>query len=614
MKATKAQVIASLREIASLLEYHGESVFKVRAYETAAQSLAAEPAPLEDLLAGKGRLTALRGIGKAIAEVIRETAEKGVSAYHLQLREDTPAGLFDLMQVPGLGTKKIRLLYSTLGIATVEDLEREAAAGTLATLPGFGKKTAEKILAGISQMRRFAGQALYHHALAAARPLLEGLRACPAVIRVEPAGSLRRGREVVRDIDFVASSDHPDEVMEAFVGLPGVAEVIARGSTKTSVRLDPGLQADLRVVPDPEYATALHHFTGSREHNIALRARAVSLGIRISEYGLFRDPAPAPEGTETDSGAGAAAATAEQARRSGQRIEVRDERELFAALGLDYIPPELREGMGEIEAAARHALPDLVEFADYRGVLHCHSTWSDGKDSIRDLALAARDQWGWEYIAICDHSEAAAYAGGVRRADLARQHAEIDELNEELARSGGRPFRILKGCECDIMPDGSLDYPDEYLLRMDVVVASVHSRFQMPEAEMTARLLKALEHPCTTILGHVSGRLLLGRDPYSFDLEAVLTRAGETGTAVEINCDPARMDLDWRFCRRAKELGVVFAVNPDAHSVAGLANVRYGIIAARKGWLGAGDILNCLGLDPFLNRVRAMREWKLRNL
>jgi DNA polymerase (family 10) len=350
------------------------------------------------------------------------------------------------------------------------------------------------------------------------------------------------------------------------------------------------MQADLRVVRDVEYPAALQYFTGSKEHNTQLRGRARRLGLRVNEYGVFRvDPNFKEEPGEAN------------------RLPVKNERELYRLLSLAEIPPELREGMGELEAAAQGALPELVTLADYRGVLHCHSTWSDGTASIRDMALAARDIHGLEFIAICDHSEVAAYARGVKRGDIARQQAEIDALNADPTLQG---IRVLKSCECDVLADGSLDYPNEILASMDLVVASIHSRFNMTGAEMTNRLLKAIENPYTSILGHISGRILLGREGYELDYEQVFRRAAECRTIIEINCDPHRLDLDWRLCRRAKELGVLFAVNPDAHSVEGLTNIQLGIWIARKGWLTKHDIVNCLPLPRFLQRMAAIRKHK----
>ncbi len=594
-RAAKDDIIALLEEIAALLGFRGENPFKVRAFENAARALGAEAASLDELLGQPGRLESVKGIGKSIAGVIAEAATSGSSPMLEQLRSETPAGITQMMRIPNLGPKKIRTLFEKLGVSDIRELEDACNAGRVGGLPGFGDKSVGRILQGIAQVRRFSGQWLLPAGEAAAVPLLKGLRECPAVLEARIAGSLRRRREIIRDIDLLVASAGPQEVMDHFITLPGISQVIAFGPTKTSVMLSNGMQADLRVVPPEEFAPALHYFTGSKEHNTLIRGRAKHMGLRVNEYGVFR-------GTTDDE------SPATDPRR-GIRVPVASEADLFRTLGLDYVEPELREGLGEIEAAENGALPGLITLDDYRGVLHCHSTWSDGEASIREMALAARDVWGLQYLAICDHSEAAAYAGGVKRGDLVRQHDEIETLNGEFASSG---FRILKGCECDILADGSLDYPDEYLERMDIVVASIHSRFQMGADEMTRRLVRAVEHPLTTLLGHPSGRLLLSREPYGFDVEAVLRRAGETGTTIEINGDPQRLDLDWRLCRRAKELGVRFTVNPDAHSVAGLGHIVNGINTARKGWLEPGDVLNCLPLDDFLDQVRLIRQAKTR--
>ena len=536
---TKSDVVDVLREMATLLEYHGESPFKSRAYEGASRALAEETSSLDDLLEQDGRLEQVRGIGKSIAATIREIVTTGTSLQHQDLLAGAPAGLQQLLRVPGLGVKKVRLLHERLGVGSLEELEEACKSGTVELLPGFGSKSVEKLLAGIELQRRHAGLWLYPVAASAADAVVRELRQCESVMRVEVAGSLRRCSEVVHDIDILAASDSPRRVMDVLVSMPGVSEVTGSGKTKTSVILTGGIQVDLRVVTEDEFPAALVYFTGSKSHNTQLRARARKKGLKLNEYGLYGEV-----DDDTDPG-------------TGKRLEVGEEEDLYRLLGLAYVAPELREGTGEIEAAEEDALPDLVAMDDYRGVLHCHSTWSDGAASIRDVALAARDKLKLEYVAICDHSEVAAYARGVRREDIPRQQEEIDRLNEEL---GGAGFRIFKGCECDILADGSLDYPDTLLASMDVVVASVHSRFQMGEQEMTARLLRAVANPFTNMLGHPTGRLLLGRAGYAFDVERVLARAAECGTVIEINADPNRLDLDWRWCRRARELGCRFSV------------------------------------------------------
>lgn len=580
----KAQIATVLREISTLMQFRDENPFKVRAFDNAARAFVAEPATLDELLV-PGRLEKVKGIGKATADVIRSLAATGTAATLVELRAGAPVGLADLMRIPNLGAKKIAVLHGELGINTLDELEAACRAGRIAECRGFTAKAAEKILAGIEQARRFSGQMLLSHADLLARPLLDALRSCPQVIRAEVAGSLRRRKEIVGDLDFVASSAQPEAVMRFFATHPAVESIIGSGSTKTSVLLAGDVQADLRVVPDEQFATALHHFTGSKEHNTLIRSRALKMNRKVNEYGVYDTSLPAE-----------------------RALPVSTEEELFAALGLTYIPPELREGMGEIEAAERGGIPALILPDDYVGVLHCHTTWSDGKNSVMEMATAARDLHRWQYFAVCDHSEAAAYAGGVKKANVPEQQTEIEEVDAALAPSG---FRVLKGTECDILADGEMDYPDRILATMDIVVASVHSRFTLSAAEMTARIIRAMENPYVNIIGHVSGRLLLGRDPYGLHMEKILESAARTRTVMEINADPKRLDLDWRFCKQAKELGVKFTINPDAHSVAGLSNVQYGISMARKGWLTKDDVINCLPLDGFLTWIKQQREWKL---
>jgi DNA polymerase (family 10) len=562
----KKQVAAVLEEIAALLELQGENPFKSRAYLAAARAIeAAEQEPPD--LVETGALKNLKGIGEALAEKITELVRTGRMRYHEEQRAKFPPGLLDLLQVPGLGPKKVKAVYDRLGVSTQADLEAACRAGKVAHLEGFGAKTQENILKGIARLRSHAGRLLLSEALPLALDLRAALASHPAARRVEVAGSLRRRRETVNDIDLIASATDPAALMRGFTTHPLVAAVLAHGPTKASVRLKTSIQADLRVVAEAEFPFALHHFTGSMEHNVAMRNRAIARGLKMNEYGLFEGETPLP---------------------------CRDETAIFERLGLAYIPPELREDLGEIEAAERGALPALVEEGDLTGTFHCHTTWSDGLNSLEEMAAAAR-QMGYAYLGIADHSEAAKYAGGLTRQQVAEQHAAIERLNGTF-----RDFRLLKGIEADILADGALDYDGETLRRFDYVVASVHSRFTMDAATMTARLLKALSHPKVTMLGHVSGRLLLQREPYLFDLEAVLQAAARHGVVVEINANPRRLDLDWRHLRRARELGVLLAINPDAHSTEGLRDIAYGVGVARKGWCTKSDILNARPLPEVL--------------
>ena len=562
----KKQVAAVLEEIAALLELQGENPFKSRAYLAAARAIeAAEQEPPD--LVETGALKNLKGIGEALAEKITELVRTGRMRYHEEQRAKLPPGLLDLLQVPGLGPKKVKAVYDRLGVSTLADLEAACRAGKVAHLEGFGAKTQENILKGIERLRSHAGRFLLSEALPLALDLRAALASHPAARRVEVAGSLRRRRETVNDIDLIASATDPAAFMRGFTTHPLVAAVLAHGPTKASVRLKTSIQADLRVVAEAEFPFALHHFTGSMEHNVAIRNRAIARGLKMNEYGLFEGETPLP---------------------------CRDEAAIFERLGLAYIPPELREDLGEIEAAERGALPALVEEGDLTGTFHCHTTWSDGLNSLEEMAAAAR-QMGYAYLGIADHSEAAKYAGGLTRQQVAEQHAAIERLNGTF-----RDFRLLKGIEADILADGALDYDGETLRRFDYVVASVHSRFTMDASTMTARLLKALSHPKVTMLGHVSGRLLLQREPYLFDLEAVLQAAARHGVVVEINANPRRLDLDWRHLRRARELGVLLAINPDAHSTEGLRDIAYGVGVARKGWCTKSDILNARPLPEVL--------------
>lgn len=562
----KKHVAAVLEEIAALLELQGENPFKSRAYLTAARAIeAAEQEPPE--LVETGALRSLKGIGEALAEKITELTRTGRMRYHEEQKARFPPGLLDLLRIPGLGPKKVKAVYERLGVSTLADLEGACRTGKVAHLEGFGAKTQENILKGIERLRSHAGRFLLSDALPLALELRAALASHPAVRRVEVAGSLRRRLETVKDIDLVASATDPAALMRGFTTHPLVAEVLAHGPTRASARLASGIQADLRVVADPEFPFALHHFTGSMEHNVALRSRAIARGLKLNEYGLFEGETLLP---------------------------CRDEAAIFERLGLAYIPPELREDLGEIEAAERGALPALVEEVDLTGTFHCHTSWSDGLNSLEEMAAAAR-KMGYAYLGIADHSEAARYAGGLTRRQVAEQHAAIDRLNATF-----RDFRLLKGIEADILADGALDYDDETLHRFDYVVASVHSRFTMEAASMTARLVKAVSQPRVTMLGHVSGRLLLQREPYAFDLEAVLQAAARHGVVVEINANPHRLDLAWRHLRRARELGVPLAINPDAHSTEGLRDIAYGVGVARKGWCTKADILNARPLPEVL--------------
>lgn len=567
----------ALAEIATLLELRGAEPFKSRAFAAAARVV--QGLPVDDItpLVRSREITRLRGIGPVTLAVLDELVETGDSEYLDLLRETTPEGLIEMLRIPGLGPARIHKLHAGLGVDTVQELEEAALDGRLASLPGFGEKTAARILRGIASLRESTGQMLFSLADAVARRLREVVERRPGVVRVAIAGSLRRRMEIVRDIDLVvACSDQPARVAADLSTVGGVREVIGGGGASIVVRFQNGTRADLHCVREDSFAVALWRATGSAEHVAAVEGVARERGFRL-EHDQLLGP-------------------------DGRPIPLESEEQLYESLGLEWVPPELRENQGEVAAARAHALPRLVEKADLRGVLHCHSNFSDGTTTIEQMALAARAR-GWSYLGITDHSQSAFYAGGLTRDAILRQHEEIDRVN---ARVAG--IRVLKGIEADILADGRVDYGADLLDQFDYVVGSVHSRFGMTEAQMTERILRALEDPHLTILGHPTGRLLLTREAYAVDLSAVIERAAELHVAIELNCDPHRLDLDWRWLRVARERGAVVEIGPDAHSPEGLDNVELGIGIARKAWLGADHVLNARDVDGVLAFARARRS------
>ncbi len=564
----KKAVAAVLEEMGTLLELQGANPFKSRAFHNASRAVDQITADIGELIK-TGGLMEIKGIGKSIAAIITELVASGTSKEYTELRKSFPDGLFQILKIEGLGPKRIKVLFDTLGIKDLDALEKAAQADRLSEVPGFGKKTQENILKGIAAVRSRGGRKLLPAAQQAAQGIFDALMADPAVEAGEIAGSIRRQRETIGDIDLVLSAAENDRprLMEAFVGLPQIESVIARGETKTSAMLKSGIQCDLRIVSPQEYTFALNYFTGSKEHNVELRSRARRRGLSLNEYGFSK-------------------LGAEETRGKAKRaVRCRDETDLYKALGLAYVPPELRENMGEIERAEKGTLPTLVDAKDIRGTFHCHTTFSDGLGTLEQMAEGA-SALGWQYLGIADHSKAAAYAGGLTKADVRKQFREIDALNARLG------LRLLKGTECDILPNGDLDWPDAFLAEFDYVVASVHSNFKMPEEAMTRRILKALKNKYVTMLGHPTGRLLLAREPYAVEMTKVIDAAAEYGKMIEINAYPNRLDLDWRLCKYAKERGVMVAINPDAHRVEELRYVYVGVSVARKGWLEAKDILN----------------------
>ncbi len=579
-KVDKEQVAALLVEVADLLELTGASPFEVRAYQNGARIIDALEGDIETLVTS-GQIAHLPGVGKVLAARVTEFVTSGKLEFYEKLRAEVPPGLQEMLRIPGLGPKRVRVLYESLGISTLADLQAACESGRVAALSGFGAKTQEKILQGIAFLGEHDSLFRYDIAAHGAYAIAQSLRELAQVVRLAVAGSIRRHKEVVKDVDIVASVGNDLDrapIMDALVALPQIRSITGKGSTKTSVVLQTGIAVDLRVVLDDEYPYALHHFTGSKEHNVALRGWAHARGIKINEYGISKDEQP---------------------------VACRDEVDLYRALGMDYVEPELREDRGEIEAAREGRLPRLVTADDLRGILHVHSTWSDGQATIREM-VEATIALGKNYLGISDHSKGAAYAHGLTVDAVRRQCDEIDELNAEYA---GR-FRILKGTECDILKDGSLDYDDETLSGFEFVIASIHSHFQLSTAEQTKRLVRAMENPFCSILGHPTGRILLTRDGYAPDLEAVIARAGELGVAIELNGDPHRLDLDWRFHRFATERGVQIPITPDAHNPEGLKNIYTGVGIARKGWLTAHDVPNTLTADQLLAFFATQRKQK----
>ena len=577
----KKRVAAVLREMSILLELTGANAFKSRAFANGARTLESLDEDLRALV-DEGRLLEVKGIGKGIAAAVTELVENGRFADHEELRASLPEGLFEVMRIPGLGPKKVRALHEKVGVSGLDELEAAAKSGRLRDLPGFGAKSEAKILEGIEHRRRYAGRFLWPVARGVAAEFEKVLAARPEVKRTSIAGSLRRRCETVHDVDLLAAVAETDReaVMEAFVSAPIVGRVVAKGPTKSSVVTTEGVPVDLRAVSDDEFAAALHHFTGSKDHNTEIRRRAKALGLKVSEWGVFRGE---------------------------ERLATPDEEAVFAHVGLAWIPPELREARGEIEAAEAGELPELVTEDDVKGVLHAHTTASDGRDTLAAMVQAARDR-GWSYLGISDHSVSAGYANGLDATRVKEQHRQIDALQRKLG-----DFRIFKGIESDILTDGSLDYDDDVLASFDFVVASVHSGFGLDRERMTERVLTAIRHPAVTVLGHPTGRLLLSREPFAIDLERVLDEAGRLGVAVEINANPQRLDLDWRLVRRAVAAGATLSIGPDAHRTEGLDDVGFGVGVARKGWLDASRVLNCRSAAEVESFCRSRREgWRPR--
>ncbi len=580
----KDQVAQLLVEISVLLELKGENPFKARAYTNAARALEGLSEPLDKLIRDN-RLDEIKGIGDAIQKKVLELVSTGRLSYYEELKSSVPAGLVALLQIPGLGPKKVKALYDQLQISSVEQLEAACNDCKVAELDGFGEKTQSKILEGIQFRRTYASRHLLCDAVVASEPLVEALRSHAGVIRCSSAGSVRRCKEIIGDIDFLASTANPGPVLDFFIRQPEVLSVSASGDTKASVILKGGIQADLRVVTDTEFPFALAYFTGSKEHNIVMRQRAIQRGLRLNEYGLFR--------------------STEETRDPRLLVPCRSEEEIFQALDLAYIPPELREDQGEFQAAEKGEIPALLEWTDLRGSLHNHSNWSDGRNTLEDIAAYMRDL-GCSYWAITDHSRSSVQANGLTPERLRQQLTAIRTINNRFDAEGSA-FRLLSGSEVDIL-EGKLDFDDELLAELDIVVASLHQGLTQNEAEMTKRLISAAQNRFVHVLGHMTGRLLMERDGYKVNQRAVIDACAETGTWIELNANPYRFDMDWRLWSYAKSKGAKCVINCDAHRNEHAGFLRLGAGIARKGWLTRDDVINTLpltGLEAELWRKRS---------
>jgi DNA polymerase (family 10) len=579
----KHKVAEILVDIGLLLELKGENPFKTRAYGNAARTIENMPEPLDKVVA-EDRIAEVKGIGEGIGKKIKELVETGKLAYYEELKASIPPGLAEMLEIPGVGPRKVKTLHEKLGIENIEQLGAACKSGKVAELAGFGEKTAQNILEGIERRRMYASKHLLTTAMRAAEPLLELLRQHPDVIRCSGAGSMRRNKEIIGDVDLLASSKKPSEVIAFFCSQPAVIKVTAKGETKASVILEGGLQSDLRVVSDGEYPFALMYFTGNKEHNIVMRQRAIARGLRLNEYGLFKSK--------------------EETRDPALLVPCRSEEEIFEKLELPYIEPELREDLGEFAAAEKHELPRLVQWTEIKGSLHNHSTWSDGHNRLEDIAQYM-DDLGLEYWAITDHSKASVQANGLDAARLRNQMGEIKKLNARFA-GDGKDFRLLMGVEVDIVKNG-LDLDDDILSELEVVVASLHVPSNN-EAENTKRLIRAAENPFVHFIAHPTGRLLLDREAYPVNMSAVIDACAATGTWIELNSSPRRFDMDWRLWPAARRKGVKCVINPDAHRNEHVGFLRPGTGIARKGWLERDDVINTLKLKPLLKALKVKRK------
>jgi len=593
------EIAAALKEMATLLEIKGgQNPFRIRAYRNAVHTIEEHPVPLRKLVEEEADLTELPAIGKDMAAHITELVTTGHLTELEELAAEVPRSLVEVTRVPGVGPKKTAKLWKELGVETIEDLAEVAAAGKVAALEGFGKKSEEKILAAVERVQEREHRFRISEADQLVRPLIEHMSKSERVQKLEVAGSYRRRKETVGDIDMLVQAAEKDAgaLMQRFTGWGQVTDVVGAGDTRGTVILKSGLQVDLRILPKASYGAALVYFTGSKEHNIALRKRALERGLSVSEYGVFElaDEEAEAKDIERDEEAEAEARTSRTGRGLGKRVAGKTEEDVYESLGLPWIPPELRENRGEIEAAEKKKLPKLIALDDMRGDLQMHSTWSDGKNSIEEMLEACASK-GYEYFALTDHSKALAMTGGMDGEKLARQWEEIDQV---VAKHD--EIRFLRSMEVDILADGSLDLEEEWLEKLDLVVVSVHSRFNLPADEQTERILAAVKHPQANILAHPTGRIINERDPFPFDLDAVLEACAKHDVAVELNAHPARLDLKDTHLMRAKEKGAKVVISTDAHRVAELDLMSYGVEQARRAWLEADDVINCWPLKKLL--------------
>jgi len=563
-------------ETADILEVKGENPFKIRAYRRAAMTIESLTQDLK-VIAERGGVKELKkipGVGDAIAKKIVEIAKTGDCKSHIELKQEVPPSLLELLAIPRVGPKTLAKLHAELEIGSIEELEEAAKSHKLGELSGLGAKVEENILKGIEQYRRYQGRALLSTALPYAKSIVNELKKLDAVEKITIAGSLRRMRETVGDIDILVVSNSPEEVMDAFTSLDGVEDVIAKGDTKSSIVIK-GMDVDLRVVGAESFGAAAHYFTGSKHHNIRIRELGVRKGLKINEYGIFR---------------------------GDEKIGGKNEEDVFKNVGLAYIPPELREDHGEIEAAKAGRIPKLIEVSDLKGDLHVHTRWSDGKNSIEEMAETAISL-GYEYIAVADHSPAVGIAGGMSEEKIAERQVEIDKLNKRFEDEDIK-FRVLSASEVDIKSDFAMDYTDEILKELDVVVGAIHSKFSQDRETMTKRIITAMENPNVDIIAHPTGRILRKREPYEVDMEKLMETAKDTGTILELNSFPNRLDLKDVHCRMAKDYGVFVAISTDSHDAMQMGTViKYGVATARRGWLEAKDVVNTRGLDEVMKLV-----------